>query len=89
MSSAALPFMDNTVRYIMPYSLLFQAGIPGKLLTIALEPEAASLFCMHIPVGDLNVSGVSLSQSQLSPFATGTRYMVVDVGGKVSIFDLY
>lgn len=52
---------------------------------IALEPEAASLFCMHIPVDHLQMTGAALSQSQMSPFAQGTRYMVVDVGGIVNI----
>jgi hypothetical protein len=29
--------------------LILQAGIPGSQLMLALEPEAASIFCKHIP----------------------------------------
>ncbi|WAQ98267.1 HS12B-like protein, partial [Mya arenaria] len=57
------------------------AGIKKDSLTIATEPEAFSLFCMHIPIEELNMTGASLSQSQMSPFSTGQRYMVVDAGG--------
>ncbi|XP_052791590.1 heat shock 70 kDa protein 12B-like [Mya arenaria] len=57
------------------------AGMKKDSLTIVLEPETASLFCMHLPIEQLNMTGASLSQSQMSPFSIGQRYMVVDVGG--------
>ncbi|XP_052794432.1 heat shock 70 kDa protein 12A-like [Mya arenaria] len=57
------------------------AGIKKDSLTIATEPEAASLFCMHLPIEQLNMTGASLSQSQMSPFSTGQHYMVVNAGG--------
>lgn len=56
-----------------------QAGIKTENLIIALEPEAASLFCMHLPV-DKIISNTEHT-SGISPFAKGTKYMVVDAGG--------
>ncbi|XP_062612940.1 heat shock 70 kDa protein 12A-like [Saccostrea cucullata] len=47
------------------------AGIPGELLSIALEPEAASMYCQHLP--DHRSSGY-LSER-------GTKYMIIDIGG--------
>ena len=47
---------------------------------IALEPEAASLYCMHLPVqrdGENSTFGV---------FKSGSKYMVVDAGGNVNFF---
>ncbi|XP_045205238.2 heat shock 70 kDa protein 12A-like isoform X2 [Mercenaria mercenaria] len=59
-----------------------KAGIRKESLIIALEPEAASLFCMHLPVDKMCVEGnVSQSSAKVSPFQKGTKYMVVDVGG--------
>lgn len=45
-------------------------------LTIALEPEAASIYCHHLPVEK------SRNEKSLSKFGAGTRYIVVDAGGK-------
>lgn len=59
-----------------------KAGIKKEDLLIALEPEAASLFCMHLPIDKLSVEGsASGSSAKISPFQKGTKYMVVDVGG--------
>ena len=44
---------------------------------IALEPESASIYCQHIKF--------NWSDQQLSVVGTGTRYMVVDLGGLYSI----
>lgn len=57
------------------------AGIKTENLRIALEPEAASLFCMHLPVDKMTMEEKSQTESQISPFSKGTKYMVVDVGG--------
>jgi hypothetical protein len=46
-------------------------------LTIALEPEAASIFCHHLSV-DTAISGGNIS---LAKMPVGTRYMVLDAGG--------
>ncbi|XP_052280504.1 heat shock 70 kDa protein 12A-like [Dreissena polymorpha] len=51
-----------------------QAGISSDKLTLALEPEAASLYCRHLPVkkdGDCS----------LSTLKAGTKYLVLDAGG--------
>ncbi|XP_052779373.1 heat shock 70 kDa protein 12B-like [Mya arenaria] len=54
-----------------------EAGIAGDKLTIALEPEAASVFCRHLPV-DTTASAVT---SSLASFKAGTKYLVLDAGG--------
>ncbi|KAL3878941.1 hypothetical protein ACJMK2_031265 [Sinanodonta woodiana] len=54
-----------------------QAGISDKQLLIALEPEAASLYCRRIPL-ELKESG---GTSSIVPLSPGTRYIVVDAGG--------
>ncbi|XP_060601655.1 heat shock 70 kDa protein 12B-like [Ruditapes philippinarum] len=53
------------------------AGILSKHLTIALEPEAASLFCQYLPVEKFSVGG----QTKFSDAKPGTTYMIVDLGG--------
>ncbi|XP_060578820.1 heat shock 70 kDa protein 12A-like isoform X2 [Ruditapes philippinarum] len=54
-----------------------QAGLLTNKLTIALEPEAASIFCRHLSV-DTAISGGNLS---IAKMPVGTRYMVLDAGG--------
>uniref|UniRef100_A0A8W8L9L1 Heat shock 70 kDa protein 12A n=1 Tax=Magallana gigas TaxID=29159 RepID=A0A8W8L9L1_MAGGI len=51
------------------------ACICRERLVIALEPEAASLFCMHLPVQKDSVN------STFGVFKSGKKYMVVDAGG--------
>ncbi|XP_052788875.1 heat shock 70 kDa protein 12A-like isoform X2 [Mya arenaria] len=53
-----------------------EAGMLQNMLTIALEPEAASLYCRHLPVekGDN-------SRTCLSKFSAGKKYLVLDAGG--------
>lgn len=53
-----------------------EAGIDENKLTIALEPEAASLYCHQIPVERC----VSKTTS-LASFGPGKRYLVLDAGG--------
>ncbi|XP_060588441.1 heat shock 70 kDa protein 12B-like [Ruditapes philippinarum] len=50
-----------------------KARIPGKNLTICLEPEAASVYCRHLPV--------SKEVTSLAKFSSGTKYLVLDAGG--------
>ncbi|KAL3871603.1 hypothetical protein ACJMK2_039594 [Sinanodonta woodiana] len=55
-----------------------KADIASDKLEIALEPEAASFFCQHVPVSTWSDS------DHLGLFAAappGTKYMVVDLGG--------
>ncbi|KAH3736870.1 heat shock 70 kDa protein 12A-like isoform X2 [Dreissena polymorpha] len=51
-----------------------EAGISSTLLTIALEPEAASIYCRHIPV-QVGETG------SISRFQPGHKYLVLDAGG--------
>ncbi|XP_048734696.2 heat shock 70 kDa protein 12A-like [Ostrea edulis] len=51
------------------------AGL-DKRLHIALEPEAASLFCQHLPVERLVGASKGFGVSR-----KGTKYMVIDLGG--------
>ncbi|XP_060594200.1 heat shock 70 kDa protein 12A-like isoform X2 [Ruditapes philippinarum] len=53
-----------------------EAGISDDKLTIALEPEAASLYCRHLPVEKCGSDKMSLSK-----FGAGKRYLVLDAGG--------
>ncbi|CAC5380207.1 unnamed protein product [Mytilus coruscus] len=51
-----------------------QAGVPENKLFIALEPEAASIFCQYLPTEKLNGADFKMAKP-------GTKYMVVDLGG--------
>jgi hypothetical protein len=56
--------------------LLLQAGIPGSQLMLALEPEAASIFCKHIPSERMVIGG----KSCLDAFSPKTQNTVRSVG---------
>ncbi|KAL3878540.1 hypothetical protein ACJMK2_030880 [Sinanodonta woodiana] len=53
-----------------------KADIPGDQLLITLEPEAASIFCQHMPIRML-----SGTEGGFQPFQLGSRYLVLDAGG--------
>ncbi|CAC5400312.1 unnamed protein product [Mytilus coruscus] len=53
-----------------------QAGIPSEKLLLALEPEAASIYCQYLPTKQLFGA-----DPELVVAAVGTKYMVVDIGG--------
>ena len=46
-------------------------------MLIALEPEAASIYCQYLPTEKLKGTERGFSMSE-----EGTKYMVVDNGGK-------
>ncbi|KAL3862559.1 hypothetical protein ACJMK2_008519 [Sinanodonta woodiana] len=54
-----------------------EAGIRNDQLLIALEPEAASVYCRHIPLETKSSDG----RTSIVPLCPGTRYIVVDAGG--------
>ncbi|KAK3099987.1 hypothetical protein FSP39_013033 [Pinctada imbricata] len=54
-----------------------QAGIKKEQLTIAIEPEAAFIYCQH------------LGMDQGEQVSTGTKYIVVDLGGGTADFTVY
>ena len=45
---------------------------------LALEPEAASIYCKHLPVERLVTGG----KSALGAFSPGTKYLILDAGGR-------
>jgi len=70
----------NTSYSVLPDSLMYlllQAGIPGSQLMLALEPEAASIFCKHIPSERMVTGG----KSCLDAFSPRTKYLILDAGG--------
>lgn len=54
-----------------------EAGLPSKLLSIALEPEAASLYCQHQHIEQDDEQSTSVFE----PPKVGTKYAVIDLGG--------
>ena len=58
---------------------LIQAGISGDQLSICLEPEAASLYCQHLPTEKLKDK--QGKGAEFAAFGKGTKYMVIDLGG--------
>jgi len=46
------------------------------MLMIALEPEAASIYCQYLPIHKLHGSSPGFVMTEV-----GTKYMVVDLGG--------
>lgn len=57
-----------------------QAGINPSQLTLALEPEAASIYCQHMHL--INTNGPSNVDDTFKKIVEkGKKYMVVDLGG--------
>ncbi|KAJ8297926.1 hypothetical protein KUTeg_024457 [Tegillarca granosa] len=54
-----------------------EAGISDNQLSIALEPEAAALYCKILPIEKLSAG----YENNLSVFQPGTKYIVLDLGG--------
>ncbi|KAH3818539.1 heat shock 70 kDa protein 12A-like [Dreissena polymorpha] len=54
-----------------------EAGIETGHLSIALEPEAASIFCRHSKLRKSDLS----TDADISTFPPGTQYIVCDAGG--------
>lgn len=48
----------------------------GSDLIIALEPEAASMFCKKVPLDKL-----SGPKSEFQIFSPGNQYLILDAGG--------
>ncbi|VDI59190.1 Hypothetical predicted protein [Mytilus galloprovincialis] len=61
-----------------------KAGIPDKNLFIALEPEAASIYCQYLPTEKLHGAETGFHMS-----SAGTRYMIVDLGGGTADITLH
>ncbi|XP_052068180.1 heat shock 70 kDa protein 12A-like [Mytilus californianus] len=65
---------DNA-KYFMRESAE-KAGIPKDNLLLALEPEAASIYCQYLPTEKF--TGIEPGFTMSEP---GTKYMIVDIGG--------
>ncbi|XP_062606366.1 heat shock 70 kDa protein 12A-like [Saccostrea cucullata] len=60
-----------------------QAGIKDDYLELALEPEAASVYCQRVPLENLKLgTGKVIS-------VPGTRYLVADIGGGTADFSVH
>lgn len=68
---------DDSAKDFMRKAAL-TANIKNDNLRIALEPEAASLYCQYLPI---NRFAAGHAESQFSLASPGTVYMVVDLGG--------
>ncbi|XP_060565802.1 heat shock 70 kDa protein 12A-like [Ruditapes philippinarum] len=86
---------DNDIRWVLTVPAIWNdsckqlmrdaaelAGIQKENLIIVLEPDAASLFCMHLPVARITMEGNMSDSMRVSPFSKGRKYMVVDAGGE-------
>lgn len=54
-----------------------KAGIPSDQLEIALEPEAASIYCQLMHLDEIQRDNTTNSFTR----GPGVKYMVVDIGG--------
>lgn len=69
---------DNQLVFKVYYTFYkFQAGIPTHSLTIALEPECASVYCQYLTAEHWKTDERNFSFSNI-----GRKYMIVDLGGK-------
>ncbi|KAK3603244.1 hypothetical protein CHS0354_007575 [Potamilus streckersoni] len=55
------------------------AGIRDEYLKLALEPEAASLLCNHLPMKKFVANGSETAS--ISTFEKGSKYLILDAGG--------
>lgn len=55
---------------------LIKAGINNDNLTIALEPEAASMYCKKIQLVKL-----MKPEAEFEVFSPGNQYLILDAGG--------
>ena len=58
--------------------IFFQAGIETNRLVIALEPEAASIFCKEVLVEKFEEWS-----DNINVFQEGQKYLVLDAGGNI------
>lgn len=68
---------EDSAKQFMREAAL-QAGIKAGQLSIALEPEAASIYCQNLKTDRSENKGKNLFSATIKP---GTKYMVVDLGG--------
>lgn len=64
-----------------------QAGIDGRYLTIALEPECAAIYCSQLSRQQLEIEGDNGKLKYIA--APGSVVMIVDMGGMMIIGYIY
>ncbi|XP_076117720.1 heat shock 70 kDa protein 12A-like [Mytilus galloprovincialis] len=83
-------FQENMIQWVVTVPAIWndkakqfmrraadQGGIKNENLTLALEPEAAALYCRYIPQC-ISASGSTMSTTALEK---GTKYLILDLGG--------
>ena len=79
LDSHEIPFHVIGHIYVIYIFNLLKADIDGGQLSIALEPEAASLYCQLLPTEKL----LGSEGAKFAVASPGTKYMVIDLGGTV------
>ncbi|XP_062585711.1 heat shock 70 kDa protein 12A-like [Saccostrea cucullata] len=69
---------DNAKQFMREAAI--NAGIDGRRLILALEPEAASFYCKQLPVEKLP-GGEGFTEAP-----DGTKYLIADIGGGTADF---
>lgn len=68
--------VSTYIRLQLNY-IFFQAGIKEDQLTLALEPEAASIYCHELR------QEVHIKENKFLPtIKSGMKFMVIDLGGR-------
>ena len=57
----------------------FKAGIPGKQIRLALEPEVASIYAKEVYLERSR----NMVQQPNASFGQGTKFIVLDLGGNL------
>lgn len=63
-----------------------KAGIKSENLIIALEPEAASMYCRKMPLVYLSEKS---DKDGIDIFSPGNQYLILDAGGMNYIVNQY
>ncbi|XP_060563670.1 heat shock 70 kDa protein 12B-like [Ruditapes philippinarum] len=69
---------NDPAKHVM-HEAAEKAGINGKNLSIALEPECAAIYCTKLPLDKMDVAIGSNEKTNIA--APGQTLMIVDMGG--------
>jgi len=76
-------YQNKCIKYISKLKFI-QAGISNDQLTLAYEPEVAAIYCKEVKIAQ-----ASETQKELKGFSPGSRYMVIDLGGRLNTISVY
>ncbi|XP_048777351.2 heat shock 70 kDa protein 12A-like isoform X1 [Ostrea edulis] len=92
LQTACIDIKDDDIQYVLTVPAIWgdkakvfmreaaiEAGIKNEHLIIALEPEAASIYCQY-----LHIAKEDTSSAVLGVVKPGTKFMVVDLGTPLS-----